>query len=207
MNRHQQTKGTRRLQPPGANLNPSPSKKGINLMGKLSDILNEGDDNRLRQAWGETEAAEDFAPLPGGDYVARIIAGELCNSHSKSTPGYKLTFKVIEGEYTGRQFWYDIWLTPAALPMAKRDLGKLGVTSLEQLDNPLPSGMRCAVKLVLRKDDDGSEYNKVRRFDVIRIDEPEPDAFAPAESETSDAVADGDESGGDEQPEGKGVPQ
>ena len=187
-------------------------------MGKLSDILNEGDGNRLRQAWGETEAAEDFAPLPAGEYVARIIGGELCNSSKKSTPGYKLTFKVLEGEHTGRQFWHDIWLTPAALPMAKRDLGKLGVTSLEQLDNPLPSGMRCAVKLVLRKDDDGTEYNKVRRFDVIGIDKPEPDAFAPAESddaeddqagesETSAAVAVDDESDAGEQSEGRGATQ
>ena len=95
-------------------------------MGKLTDVLAESEGSLLRQ-WNETEAAEDFAPLPGGEYVARIIAGELCASRTNSTPGYKLTFKVLDGEHTGRQFWHDIWLTPAALPMAKRDLGKLGV--------------------------------------------------------------------------------
>ena len=90
-------------------------------------------------------------------------------------------FKLLDGDHAGRQFWHDIWLTPAALPMAKRDLGKLSVTSLDQLEQPLPAGIRCAVKLALRRDDDGTEYNRVRRFDVVGIDEPERDAFAPAD--------------------------
>ena len=154
-------------------------------MGKLSDILNNGDGEQLRQAWNSTEAAEEFAPLPSGEYVARIIAGELITSRTNATPGYKLTFKVLEGEHAGRQFWHDIWLTPAALPMAKRDLGKLGVTSLDQVEQPLPPGIRCSVKLVLRRDDDGSEYNRVRRFDVLGIDEPESDAFAPDDGDTT----------------------
>jgi hypothetical protein len=152
-------------------------------MGKLSDILSNGSAEGLKQQWAETEAAGEFAPLPTGEYVARIIGGELMTSRTNGTPGYKLTFRVLEGEHEGRQFWLDIWLTPAALPMAKRDLSKLGVTSLEQLERPLPPGMRCRVKLALRKEDDNSEHNKVRRFDVIGIDEPERDAFAPAEGD------------------------
>jgi hypothetical protein len=72
-------------------------------------------------------------------------------------------------------------LTPAALPLAKRDLSKLGVTSLEQLERPLPPGIRCRVKVVLRKADDGTEYNKVQSFAVVGIDTPTADAFAPAE--------------------------
>ena len=148
-------------------------------MGKLSDILANGSGDELRRAWNDTETAEDFAPLPNGEYVARIIAGELFTSQTNGTPGYKLTFKVLEGDYRGRQFWHDIWLTPAALPMAKRDLAKLGVGDLEQLERPLPPGIRCSVKLALRRDDDGSEYNRIRRFDVLGIDEPERDAFAP----------------------------
>jgi len=74
-----------------------------------------------------------------------------------------------------------LWLTPAALPMSKRDLGKLGVTSIEQLEQPLPAGIRCTVKLALRRSDDGGEYNRVRSFDVIGIDaDPTADPdFAP----------------------------
>lgn len=148
----------------------------------LSDILRAGDQDRLRDAWGQTQAAEDFAPLPSGEYVCHLIAADLFNSKTNGTPGVKLTFKILEGEHQGRQVWHDVWLTPAALPQAKRDLGKLGVTELGQLEQPLPPGIRCRVKLSLRRDDDGSEYNRVRSFEVIGIDPPETDAFAPADT-------------------------
>lgn len=167
-------------------------------MGKLSDILRNGDGDNLRRAWGDTQAAEDFAPLPAGDYTAHIIGGELFTGRTNGTPGYKLTFRVLDGEHAGRQFWHDVWLTAAALPMAKRDLAKIGVTALEQLEQPLPPGIRCSVKLALRKDDDGAEYNRVRRLEVEGIDEPERDAFAPDEGTEDDATAPGTESEGND---------
>ncbi|MGO8691872.1 MAG: DUF669 domain-containing protein [Thermoguttaceae bacterium] len=151
----------------------------------LSDILRNGERESLSRAWGETQAAEDFAPLPSGEYVARIVGAELFTSKTKGTAGYKLGFRVLEGDHQGRQFWHDVWLTPAALPMAKRDLAKLGVTALEQLERPLPPGIRCRVKLALRKDDEGSEYNRVKTFLVEGIDPPEVDAFAPADGAPS----------------------
>ena len=126
----------------------------------LSDILHGSDRETISQAWGETKAAEDFAPLPPGEYVARIVGGELSTSKTKGTPSYKLTFRVLEGDFAGRRFWHDVYLTPAALPMAKRDLGKLGVTALEQLERPLPPGIRCRVKLALRRDDDGNDLQQ-----------------------------------------------
>jgi hypothetical protein len=145
---------------------------------KLSDILNGGSDS-LRSAWDTTQAASDFTPLPAGVYIARITSGELSTAKS-GTPGYKLAFKVLEGEHAGRNFWHDVWLTPAALPLAKRDLSKLGVTSLEQLEKPLPPGIRCEAKLSLRKGDDGSEYNRLKTFEVLGIDPIDDDDFAPA---------------------------
>ena len=154
-------------------------------MGKLSDILTGGSSDELCREWDGTQAAKDFTPLPNGEYVAHIIAGELFTGRTNGTPGYKLAFKVLEGDHAGRKFWHDIWLTPAALPMAKRDLGKLGVADLEQLERPLPPGIRCSVKLALRRDDDNSEYNRVRRFDVLGTDEPERDAFAPDVGDTN----------------------
>ena len=148
----------------------------------LSDILHGSDRESITQAWGETKAAEDFAPLPPGEYVAHIVGAELSATKTKGTPSYKLVFRVLEGEHQGRQFWHDVYLTPAALPLAKRDLAKLGVTALEQLERPLPPGIRCQVKIILRRDDDGTEFNRVKRFDVVGIDEPEQDAFAPIDT-------------------------
>jgi hypothetical protein len=157
---------------------------------RLSDILANGQSGKLREDWNRTEAAADFAPLPPGTYTARVLSGELFNAKS-GTPGYKLTFRVLEGEHAGRQFWHDLWLTLAALPMSKRDLGKLGVTSIEQLERPLPAGIRCTVKLVLRRDDDGAEHNRVRGFDVIAIDEDpaaDPDFAPDAPTKEGDAT-------------------
>jgi hypothetical protein len=146
---------------------------------RLTDILRDGAGS-LRDQWDATEAATDFVPLPAGTYTARVVSGELFSAKS-GTPGYKLAFRVLDGEHVGRQFWHDLWLTAAALPMTKRDLGKLGVTSVDQLEAPLPAGIRCMVKLALRRDDDGTEYNRVRGFDVLGIDaDPTADPdFAP----------------------------
>lgn len=155
----------------------------------LSQILAAGTDcDRLRRQWADAKPADDFAtPLPRGEYVARIISGELVKSKTNSTPGYNLCFQIIEGEHTGRKFWHDIWLSEKAIAMAKRDLGRLGVTSIDQLDQPLPTGIRCRVKLGVRKDEDGAERNRVRTFEVVGIDTPELDAFAPKTNST-DAV-------------------
>lgn len=154
----------------------------------LSDILRNGEASSLRDAWSRTEAADDLLPLPAGEYVCHVADGEPFASRQNVTPGYKLTFKVIEGEHTGRLLWHDVWLTPAALPMTKRDLGKLGVSSLDQLEQPLPRGIRCRVRVALRTEDDGSTFNRVKTFDVIGIDEPARDEFAPADG--NDAATD-----------------
>lgn len=148
----------------------------------LSDILRAGDRDKLASAWHTTEAAQDLAPLPPGDYIATIESGEPFASKTKGTGGYKLVFRIVEGEHTGRRFWHDVWLTEAALSMTKRDLAKIGVSSLDQLERPLPQGIVCTVKLVLRRDDDGTEFNRVKRFDVLRIESPTPDPFAPRDA-------------------------
>jgi len=157
-------------------------------MTKLTDILAAGGGDDIRDIWDSTDAAGEMGPLKAGEYIAHIVSGELDSSRTKGTPGYKLTFSVVEPEaFIGRRFWHDCWLTPAALPQTKRDLAKIGVTSLEQLEQPLPKGIRCRVKLALRRDDNGDERNRVRLFEVIGIDTPEPDPFAPPEESPSDA--------------------
>ena len=157
----------------------------MHVRKSLTDILRNGDRDILARAWAETAPADD-APLPAGEYIARVTNGELFNARANGTPGYKLTFRVLEGEHQGRHLWHDIWLTPRALPMAKRDLARLGITTMEQLERPLPPGIRCRVRVALRRRDDGVEYNQVRSFEVVGIDEPIRDPFAPSEAEGDD---------------------
>ena len=151
----------------------------------LQDVLNAGNSS-IRDMWKSTEAAGDDNPIPRGEYVCHAVHGELINARTTDTPGFKVTFEVAEGEYKGRRVWFDAWLTQAALPRTKRDLLKMGVTDLEQLEQPLPEGFRCKVLIVLRKDDDGVERNEVRRFEVIEFVKPEPNPFAPRAGTDSD---------------------
>ena len=122
----------------------------------------------LARQFDEAEAAGDMLPLPRGEYRCRVTDGELVTSKG-GTPGYSLTFTVDDGEHKGRKLWHTAWITPAAMPMTKRDLAKLGVTSLDMLDGPLPPGFVCDVKVVVRADDDGVERNRVVSFVVVEV--------------------------------------
>ncbi|MBN2559402.1 MAG: DUF669 domain-containing protein [Phycisphaerae bacterium] len=169
---------------------------------RLSDIL-AGDTDTIRQQWDTTEAAADFAPLPGGTYEAHVQAVELFNAKT-GTAGVQIQLRVAEGEHAGRCVFHDLWLTPAALPQTKRDCCKLGLDSLDKLESATvqPGRIRCRVRVALRTDDDGEQYNRVRRFDVLGIDEPERDPFAPdaeteGQAEDSPADLEGGEADGD----------
>ena len=162
-------------------------------MGKLSDILN-GSGGDFNDRWNTTEAAGDFGAVPRGEYVCHVIKGELESSRTNRTPGYKIEFVILDGEYKGRRLWLDCWLTPAALAQSKRDLGKLGITSPEMMERPLPRGIRCKVVVVLRKDDDNIERNRVRSFEVVGIDKPVIDAFAPPPGDAAEPASDVDTS-------------
>ena len=50
-----------------------------------------------------------------------------------------------------------------SLPMSKRDLAKLCVTSLDQLDQPLPPGIRCKVKLAAVQEALAAKAARTRR--------------------------------------------
>ena len=157
---------------------------------RLSDILANNGDDDFKNLWDSTEATGEMAPLPAGEYIAHIVDGKLDCSTKKGTPGYNVTFKVLVGDYFGRIFWDTYWLTPAALPQTKRDLAKLGITSLEQLEQPLPKYIRCKCKLALRRDDEGNERNRLKSFEVIGLDKPEDDPFAPGAAEAVPADPD-----------------
>ncbi len=150
-------------------------------MKKLADIL-AGHDNELRNQWNTTEAAGEFAPIPAGTYKCHVAAVELFNAKT-GTPGVKIMFDVCDGEFIGRRIFHDLWLTPAALPQTKRDCAKLGLDTLDKLEsaNVPPGCIKCDVKVTLRRSDDGAEYNRVQRFDVVSVDEPQADPFAPSE--------------------------
>jgi hypothetical protein len=73
--------------------------------------------------------------------------------------------------------------------MAKRDLAKIGVKDLEQLEQPLPPGILIRGRLTLRRDDDGNESNRLVRFQCVGV---EPgDAFEPKDEGADQGVGAG----------------
>jgi hypothetical protein len=171
-------------------------------MGKnrLNDILGGDDHDRLRDAWNSTQAASDFDPVPPGTYKLRLLKLEPFTSRQKGTPGVRWHLEVTGGQFAGRRVFHEPWLTAAALPMSKRDLGKIGITSLDQVDNPVPQGILVSAKVVLRKDDDGNERNRVVRLEFIGREAP--DAYAPKDEAAVDDLDDEDDSIGGNAGEG-----
>jgi hypothetical protein len=150
---------------------------------KLSDIVNGNAEWFNNDNWDNIPAAPDFgAPIPPGKYIAHLRDAEPFKARQRETPGIKLHFEIIEGDYKGRRAWYDIWLTAAAKSQAVRDFKKLGIKSREQLEGPIPRWIRCRLHVAINKSDNGEEYNRVKTFEVLGIDKEEPDAFAPPPS-------------------------
>jgi len=159
----------------------------IPLRKRLQDILSPPERGAIRDAWNSASAAPDFAPLPAGNYECHVHSVKLFTART-GTPGVKVRFDVCEGEHAGRALFLDCWLTPAAMPRTKRDCQKLGFDSFEQLEAARsPSRrFRCKVRVALRRDDAGNEFNRVIHFDVLRVDEPERDPFAPIDDDATD---------------------
>jgi hypothetical protein len=76
---------------------------------------------------------------------------------------------VLEGEHAGRRLWHDSWLTEDGVKYALCDLAKLGVKSVEQLERPpLPAGNIVEANVVLKRDDDGNEWNEIKHTNPLR---------------------------------------
>jgi hypothetical protein len=129
--------------------------------------------------WGDIPPAPERGPVPPGRHIAYAIDGRAFNARTTGLPGYKVTFEVVEGEHKGRRAWYDIWLSDKNRSNAVRDLAKLGIHNKEQLDRPLPRGIRCEILVARCRSDLGNEFSEVKEFRVLGIDTPAPEPFAP----------------------------
>src|SRR4029077_13651221 len=56
----------------------------------------------------ETQEGNSWDPLPVGEYVAQIVEASVLQPKSGDGFYLALTWKIIEGELEGRQFWHRI---------------------------------------------------------------------------------------------------
>jgi hypothetical protein len=136
--------------------------------GRLNDILG-GRVEEFKESWYSAAARSgtNNELLPEGTYRCEIVHGELFESSRKRTPGYQITFKVLSGECAGRLIMHTLWLTERALSFAQWQLSNLGITRPEQLEEPLPAGLKADVELETKFDDRDREYNRVRSFELV----------------------------------------
>ena len=130
-------------------------------------------------AFDAVAPAPDFAPLPAGIFVGRILKGEVCQTKA-GADAYRIRFEVIEGPHAGKTVIRTWVFTPKALPYARRDLGLFGLVTAAKLLLPFPEpGRDYIVRLVvaLQRKDDGREFNEVKKIDIIRVDGSPAAAF------------------------------
>jgi hypothetical protein len=133
----------------------------MNLADQFNGTPTGPDRAALGAAFDTTAPAEVLPPIPAGEYVARCIAAALDESR-KGTPCYRLRLEITSGEHSGRRLLARWYLSPAALPYARRDLAALGLCSFAQLERgETPAGL-VRVRVALRRDDSGGAFNEVR---------------------------------------------
>jgi hypothetical protein len=158
---------------------------------QLRDIVR-GSAAHLQRVWATTQAAVGFDPIPDGVHRCSITDGRLIASKSNETPGFRLEFRVIDGLYAGRRVWLDLWLTDKAIGIAKGQLAKLGIVSLEQLEEPLPPGLIADVRVGQETNGDGMTFNRVKSFKLVNADVPTGDNSPPEDLDVERGeVADG----------------
>tara|TARA_R110002073_G_scaffold72992_6_gene178572 strand:- start:6015 stop:6410 length:396 start_codon:yes stop_codon:yes gene_type:complete len=99
--------------------------------------------------------------IPPGEYVCKTIKGEFFRSSRKQTPGYKITFIIVEGEHKSRLLWADVWLTPKCKGRARKAFDELGISGLEDELN------KDKTYIV---DVESDEYNGVVRAKVVNFE-------------------------------------
>jgi len=152
----------------------------------------------IEDLFNSIKPAGDYTPIPTGTYEAEAIQGTKTES-SKGTPCYKVIWRIEGGEHDGRRVFQDFWLTDRALPITRRDLAKLGITTGEQLNRSVAEGIVCKICIVKKRRDSGAEYNEVRSIEYLRtkvnpfIPEPPkpqpPQTTYTPEGASSDAVS------------------
>jgi hypothetical protein len=166
---------------------------------KLSDILLNSERAALEQALGDAlSRGGTERTVPRGDYRCRIVRGEL-NITRAGKLEYVLTLEIGEGEFADRRLWHHLYLSSdGAIRQSLPDLKELGIDCsspaaiLAQLDRPLPQGITVQARVVVHRDDDGMERNKVREIRLVGIEPPEPEPFAPGAEPGDATTADAD---------------
>ena len=118
--------------------------------------------------------AKPFQPLPGAVYTARVVSGQYTQTKAKGEDCYRMVFEVTEGTERGERIARVWTFGDRAVRYAKRDLAAFGLSTAKQLLEPFPPTGReiyCKLTVALKRGDNGSEFNDVKRIDVLKAED------------------------------------
>ena len=130
-----------------------------------------------------TEEGNSWELVPPGEYPAHAIAAEVKAPSTGDGHGLTLTWKILEGNYEGRQVWQHITITHSnqqaqniGRKMIKDICVALGID--EQLNSAEPflyKPARIRVGIEVDKKGQYDDKNVVRRVKVLVLEnEPKP---------------------------------
>jgi hypothetical protein len=120
------------------------------------------------------DTATPFRPLQPGVYTARVVSGQYTQTKTKGEDCYRIVFQVTEGPHRGERVARVWTFGDRAVRYAKRDLAAFGLATAKQLLEPFPPIGReicCKLVVALQRGDDGSEFNDVKRVEVLRAED------------------------------------
>jgi hypothetical protein len=166
---------------------------------KLTDILLNTERAALEKALGDALSKRGTErTVLRGDYRCLVLDGRLGTTRAGKLE-YVITLEICEGDFADRRLWHHLYLSSdGAIRQSLPDLKELGIDCsspgaiLAQLDRPLPEGIIVQAKVVVHRDDDGVERNKVKQIRLVGIEPPEPEPFASTPSSTSPVPSDND---------------
>ena len=114
---------------------------------------------------------DSYSPLPPGEYHVGIMASELKNTRSGGSM-LSFTYEVMDGDYQGSRVWDNLNLwhnNPKTVEIAMRQLKSIATASGYPNPNYIPDsselhGLEMKVKLAIRRDGDGNEYQDIKAY-------------------------------------------
>jgi hypothetical protein len=112
----------------------------------------------------------ESADVPPGTYTGKLTDSRIVRSLRTKNVGVTLLWEIL-GQ--ARTTWVrrTLWLSAGALPHTKRDLARLGVRTLADLDNdpPVRPGVMCRFVIADRRSSDGYVEPRIVAWEVLSI--------------------------------------
>lgn len=120
----------------------------------------------------EYDPHEGFEPLPNGDYVAMITEDEIKQTRAGTGQYLKLTWTVLDGQYTGRKLWSNhniVNSNETAQQIARQEIsaiahaiGRPRASTTEELVN-----MPCRITVAIRQEAGREPSNVIKKWEAI----------------------------------------